>query len=509
MNTRQILTAKQEKLLRISVLIIGLIVIVTAIGVSIYMYSLNRSLWGDEAMLAYSFSQRSLGELTSSILDYIQSAPVLYLYLVKVITLIFGNSVFTLRVFSFFCYLATIVLSYLIASKLLKIKYPILPAAFVASLTIMLSYSNEFKPYMTDAMAVLIILFTYYLWQQGRMKQYLLVAIFAILIWLSNPVCFFIAAILLYEFVEGVRSKNRAQIQFSIVCGVVVFISFAIYYVYWLRLVVDAGDMKRIWEIKRFPIIPTSVYEVFKIKVIFQQLIEHYGDFRNVIFFFSLIGIPLNIFIFKNRYINIINLGFFITLVASSLGMFPMHDRMCLFIYPLFALLFFFYLSQLYTKQLMSHVLLLTFSLIVLFSARGIETFTDKNNVYFSQIAWAVDSIEQEIGEDDVLLVHDGQWCEYSYLKKFKLEDLPYTVKEVQSSWITEEKIQQAQEIGELGKMSNIYYLTGYDEHSFDSRFLIDTLKSYGSVHLIYNKHEGVHKKYVYSYKREKINRLE
>ena len=66
--------------------------------ISIRMNFVGRSLWFDEAALAWSFSQRDLLHLTSEGLELVQAAPVGWLYLLKMITLIFGNTDFVLRV---------------------------------------------------------------------------------------------------------------------------------------------------------------------------------------------------------------------------------------------------------------------------------------------------------------------------------------------------------------------------------------------------------------------------
>ena len=56
--------------------IFGILVILSGIGVSIYMNTVGRSLWLDEAYLVSSLKNRSLFQLTASPLDYIQSAPI-------------------------------------------------------------------------------------------------------------------------------------------------------------------------------------------------------------------------------------------------------------------------------------------------------------------------------------------------------------------------------------------------------------------------------------------------
>lgn len=64
-----------------------------AVGVilRIVPYFYNRSLWADEAMLVSSICTRSFEELCATPLDWGQSAPIGYLYIVKILTSIGGG----------------------------------------------------------------------------------------------------------------------------------------------------------------------------------------------------------------------------------------------------------------------------------------------------------------------------------------------------------------------------------------------------------------------------------
>lgn len=493
------LSVNQEVRISKIVNLLGLVVILLSISVCLYMYYVNRSLWVDEAMLAYSVVQRSLGNLTSQMLDKVQSAPILYLYIVKIITLIFGNSEATLRVFAFVSYLLTLYLSFHISKKLLNIKYPILPVAFVAGMWIMIRYSNEFKPYMTDAMVVLLALAIYGLYSRQVIKSYLFIAFLCVLVWFSNPVCFVIASILLYELFEGIKDKSTMQIKNSIIAGVFIFISFLIYYFYWLKPLVDTGLMQQFWARKNFPLIPTTALDVYHFELLTREIIQYLGSFRSIIFLSIILGAFFNIFYLKNRYVNIINLTLLITLVVSWMGMFPIQDRMCLFFYPLFALLFFFYLSQLFSKKWLLHIPVLIFAFLVVFSAQGISYFSQEEHLYMQEMNKAVDFLEEEITDKDLLYIPNGEEaCQYLYLKDYNTEKLGYEVLFGHQYWWDEEILHEGEmeKLIDHAKDGNLYILTFHGP----GFFILDTLKNYGEVDHIYNKYE----KHIY-----KINSLD
>ena len=105
------------------------------------MNLVGRALWYDESALAFSFCQRSLSELTASELDYVQSAPVGWLYLLKIFSMIFGYSTYALRTPSIIAYVGTIFLLYLILKEIFHVYYAMAGPAFAASLPLILQYS--------------------------------------------------------------------------------------------------------------------------------------------------------------------------------------------------------------------------------------------------------------------------------------------------------------------------------------------------------------------------------
>ena len=150
-------------------IILGAIVVLGIIT-SINMILTKRSLWLDEAAFAYSFSQRNLFNLTFGAFEWEQIGPIIYLYIVKIITIIFGNSEITLRLFSFVSYILLILLTYFISKKMFKFKYPLISSAFISSMGFILMYSNEFKPYLFDAVVCLFVILMYYFYKRKKLN---------------------------------------------------------------------------------------------------------------------------------------------------------------------------------------------------------------------------------------------------------------------------------------------------------------------------------------------------
>src|SRR6185436_14098171 len=75
-------------------------VLLSGLFLRFYQYLMGRSLWEDETHLALNFMNRGFGELTKP-LDYIQGAPILFLWIVKAFVSIFGYGEYAFRILPF------------------------------------------------------------------------------------------------------------------------------------------------------------------------------------------------------------------------------------------------------------------------------------------------------------------------------------------------------------------------------------------------------------------------
>ncbi|MDR1119890.1 MAG: glycosyltransferase family 39 protein [Dysgonamonadaceae bacterium] len=139
--------------------IILLLIVASGAILSLYQYLVNRSLWLDEACLALNIIQKSSIELLQP-LDYDQAAPLLFLQIEKLFSMLIPNSEYGLRLFPLLCFLASIWFFYQIVKRHTFNFY-----AKVTALSIfvfnssLLYYSSEIKPYITDVTVMLAIFY--------------------------------------------------------------------------------------------------------------------------------------------------------------------------------------------------------------------------------------------------------------------------------------------------------------------------------------------------------------
>jgi uncharacterized membrane protein len=134
---------------------------ILAIGLYLrfYQYFMGGALWEDEAHFALNFMRKGLWDLTMP-LDFAQAGPILFLFSVKIVSLIFGYGELTLRAFPLLLAVLTLPLVYFI---FLELSGRIVTALFgflLFSVNLSLIYfSSELKPYSIDVSVYLVLIF--------------------------------------------------------------------------------------------------------------------------------------------------------------------------------------------------------------------------------------------------------------------------------------------------------------------------------------------------------------
>ena len=261
------------------VLLISLAVIAGGIATSIYMNWVNRSLWLDEAYLAYSFSKRSFFQLWNGPLEYMQSAPLGWLYFEKCFAVLFGNTEFVLRICSILGFVLTIVVLYCLLKQLSVTPVFCLSAcAFYANIPFILKYSNVFKPYIFDGFVVLLAILVFHLYEQNRIRTWVLTLVWAVSIWFSTPVCFFEGGLLLSAGILCLIERDMRRLKVLISIGIAIVVSFAVCYFFWLGDNSIVTGMHNFWKDQNFPLIPTSLDDLRKLKGMVKELTIHFGN---------------------------------------------------------------------------------------------------------------------------------------------------------------------------------------------------------------------------------------
>jgi hypothetical protein len=293
---------------------------------------MSRSLWLDEALLAESLITRGFDQLAAEKLANTQSAPLLYLYIIKIITLIFGVSEGTLRIFSFFAFLGMLTAEFILLKKVFHLDHTFIAFAvcITTTLNVYMRYSNEFKPYMGDACFVLMVLLMYHLYNSGKLKPALFAAGYCIILLLSSPSLFFIVSVFLIEFTGALIHKDKKTIVKTILTGLPVAVFFMVYYVFWIMPVAEDEGMVNFWEDCFFYFLPPNIGKVDQLTGLFSA----FKRLRYVYVVFSIAGFLVSLQK-RDRITFVVGLSGILLLIASNFKKYPVVERLWLFSFVL------------------------------------------------------------------------------------------------------------------------------------------------------------------------------
>ena len=478
----------------------GLLVIGLGLVTSVRMNLVGRSLWWDEAALAYSFSQRDLLHLTSEGLELIQSAPVGWLYTVKLLTLVFGNSDFILRVPSMLAYAGVLCMMFLLLRRVFEVRYPVACTAFAASFPLLLQYSNMFKPYITDAFFCLLVIWFYRKYEEEQWKPLKFGLSLAILIWFSNPVCFMAAGLMLADVLYALleKKKIREKIKAWAAVCIPVGVSFLSYYVYWLRQTATDDRMRNYWRDWNFPLFPTSGEDFAQIKKLVETLFSQFYRLEYAVIILLAVFLCC-MFHKRGKILTGLYFSMGVTVLASGLGMFPVNKRLWLFIYPLVMLILaagtelVFFRKEETGFPGVSRVV----GLIVLGCALlngGIRYYWDAENVYWPgyEVKKEYEHLIQVIEPGESVYVFSSQMPIFSYYNQYDAEELADTGCRVMlgTDPLTE-KYDCEEDFSYIIEAEKCYVVLGdtWDKKSY-TQLLFPTLHEAGYFEMVYNEYE-------------------
>lgn len=308
-------------------------IFILAIVLRVKTYLLVRPLWHDECSLAANIMTRDiLGYFQA--LDYSQKAPVLFMMFTKMVTNIFGFSVLTLRFIPFLCGILSIWVFYLLSKQLLANKFAITVANLLFAINYELIYfSQEFKQYSLDVLLVMasILFFSKLDLSQLSYKKCIWYSLGSLLLILTSfPCSFVVGAYIVFNFF------NKQNLKKNLLCSLPIIVFSLIYYFLFLHNVQrkEVLNYSEYWDLG---------FLKFNINSIVMCIKENFN------FLFSpnnFVWLGLGLFIIglasslkaSTKMTKIILLSFFFVVLASVFKIYPIWQRVSLYLLPIIIL---------------------------------------------------------------------------------------------------------------------------------------------------------------------------
>ena len=408
----------------------SIFIVILSIIVRIVMYIKSRSLWGDEAALAESIVSRNWFELLIPPLSNMQSAPFLYVIVVKAICSIIGYSEFSLRVFSLFAFICFLISETILLKKVLKFNN------FKISLVVTIStllpsyifYSNEFKPYLNDALFVILTMLTYHYYTQGKIKLPVLTILYILFLGFSTPSIFFIGGVIFLEFLFAIFNKNKKKILSTAISGIVVIAVFGLYYYWWMLPVLE--PMKEYWD--RSFSLQKSIVDIL---TIFSPGKGNSDSFFVMIFVpFALMGLYL-LSKDKDKIALSVVLSLLFAFLASAIGYWPMTGRLWLFL-PAIVLIFSpigidHFHDKINCKRITYTMEFCIFTTMIIFLAINCIGYTGDKMYYINEeINPLIYYVQRNIKEDEKLYVYPYAKTAFEFKNGYNISKIGNTEKD-------------------------------------------------------------------------------
>jgi len=378
-----------------------------SIIVRVVMLIESPSLWGDEAELAASIVSRNWFKLLVPPLSFNQSAPVLYVLAEKAIGSLIGYSEFSLRLFSFLSFLGLLICEIVFLKKIFnfnksKISFVVIMSALLPTY---IWYSNELKPYMSDAFFCFLTILLYYYYTKGKVKLSTLTILCILFFGFSTPAIFFTGGILLSEFLIAVFTKNKRLLFYIVISGTIIILIFGLYYYWWHSPI---SKYMLIWW--------TNWYKRHGIMDLLKGFFSSYNSVSTYVWFFfpfAILGI-YSLIIRKNKIACMVVLSLFFVFLASASGRWPLSSRLWLFL-PVIIFIFTpigydFIRDKIKIKHLRYITtivgFLAMFIMTIYLSINCLAFFGDKMYLGDEDINPLIFYIQENIREDEKLYVH-------------------------------------------------------------------------------------------------------
>jgi len=371
-------------------------IILSGVFLSLYQFVFNRSLWLDEAMLSLNIVSKTFEGLLHP-LDRNQVAPIGFLFIEKLFTIIFGNNEYSLRIFPLLSFYVSIFLFYSFSRKLTKNKLVALAAAAFFSINLsLIYYSSEVKQYTTDILVCILILYNTLNFNSSIKKSLILYTILGIFsIWFSNTaiIILFVCGlyVLHYEFIK----KRNWNVFLPILCWIM---SFFIYYLFFIHNHPTTGVMRSFWSDYFLPLNPLSkTFYVFIVRAlidIYSGLMKH-GPLWIFPTTISLAGIVFLIKEKKHKILYFLFTPIAVHLLISSLKLYPFDGcRLILYLLPLIILIYI--LGLFYAcKFIRLPIIFLPLSVLVLFYPIA-KNFPIEREEINKSIAYMASNLQKE-----------------------------------------------------------------------------------------------------------------
>lgn len=274
-------------------------------------------------------------------LDYVQAAPIGFLWLEKFFSNLLGINEYALRFFSLIVGILSIFLYYLILKEFNDYKTRIFALGFFVFNDHLIYFSSEVKPYSGDVLFSLLLLLLALKLIKNNLKSSTFIFFGfsgVILLWFSFPAVFVFTGIGLILVYIVIKNRDYKLSGILLIIGGLWILSLILNYSICLRHYTSHNELIDFWQKNFIPFPPKTLSQLYQISYILIRVLKNPGGF-------SIYGIILALCFFLIGFVTLYNmrrvysllfiLPVIVTILASIFRLYPFEGRVILFIAPI------------------------------------------------------------------------------------------------------------------------------------------------------------------------------
>ena len=454
-----------------------LAVLFSGIGLALFQFFSNRSLWFDEAMLAINIVHRDFDGLLKP-LELNQVAPILFLQLEKIFFLALPHSDLALRIFPLTAWLVSAILFSRIARSMLPSRYAIFAVTLVVFNPTLFRYSGEIKQYSSDVLLATSIAYLS-LGYTGRARPFLLGLAGVLGVFLSNiaPIVLLCCALFLFfEFRATGKGRTWRWVIALAWAG-----TFLFYFYVFIQGHPTRTSMMDYWQNAFLPANPLEMpFWTFLNRA---RGTVFYGLFRldHVSKLLALLFLPGLLAIWKTKRYGaacLFGLPLVIHLGLSALRLYPFDTRLILYAAPGVAIVIALGLEELLrllkagtrVSRVASYGL--SAVVVIMFWGQGFP-------IELEEIKESVDYISRQSMEKDQIYLYYGAAPAFSFY-----QDTGYSLPSLQVIHGEKHRGDQDKYMEELSSLSGRTWVLISHPFAEEETFIVDSLAERGVVPL-------------------------
>lgn len=334
-------------------------------------YSVNRSLWLDEAISANKILHTPLSQLTqpfNSSFTTMHAYPMGFLVVEKVLVKILGNSEYVLRLFPFICGILSLFLFWAVAKRVLPGNWPLVAMAFFAISRDLIFYSSELKPFASDIMVILLLYLMFdHIFDRklsfNKAVMYGMGGGMAVLFSFAAPfVLIGVGGCLLIRTIF----RRDKELLIPVLAMTLIWTSFfSAYYFYSLQYFAKDYNLKEFWHVYFMPVDQGVAASIMWLGAVFKNIFNTIMQLPTALASLGFIVGAIAFMREKRKEIFILLAPILLTLLLSAIKLYPFGGRVIVFFIPALILLIVYGIDFLSRNQNLTYARIIKIVLIV------------------------------------------------------------------------------------------------------------------------------------------------